>query len=225
MLEKEIIFIKDLGMKFPTTKSNHKTRYGLYLCPYCNNEFEAITQKVKQKRTKSCGCCTNKIISQAVNRNKLRNHRLYGVWYQMIRRCTNPKDKGYVYYGSRGITVCESWLNIENFIKDMYPTFQEGLSIDRKNNNEGYNKENCRWVESTTQSRNTRVINKRNKSGYRGVYKCGKYFDGSDRWKVSITINYKEVFIGYFRDKKEGAIAFNNYILENKLEHSLNSIM
>lgn len=31
----------------------------------------------------------------------------------------------------------------------------EGLSLDRKENDKGYSKDNCRWVDAVTQSNNT----------------------------------------------------------------------
>ena len=31
--------IKDLGMRFATEKSKHKSRYGLYECQYCGNTW------------------------------------------------------------------------------------------------------------------------------------------------------------------------------------------
>ena len=33
-------FIKDLGKRKPTEKSNYKARFGLYECQYCKNTFE-----------------------------------------------------------------------------------------------------------------------------------------------------------------------------------------
>jgi len=81
----------------------------------------------------------------------------YSCWTNMIARCTNSNNPNYKHYGSRGISVCESWRNsFETFYKDMgeQPT---GLSLDRINNDKGYSKENCRWATKFEQANNGQV--------------------------------------------------------------------
>ena len=101
--------IKDLGMRYPTEKSTKKYRYGLYECQYCNKEWETMVQNVKEGQTKSCGCLSGE-------KHGLRQNKFYKTWYNMVQRCTNHKDKRYKNYGGRGITVCEEWLDIRNFV-------------------------------------------------------------------------------------------------------------
>lgn len=48
--------IKDLGQDYRTNKSTSKVRYGIYKCPFCNEEFKAATPDIKSKRIISCGC-------------------------------------------------------------------------------------------------------------------------------------------------------------------------
>lgn len=82
---------------------------------------------------------------------------IYKVWVGVRERCGDPRHPQYKNYGARGITVCERWFNsFENFFADMGATYRRGLSLDRANNNEGYCKENCRWVTMTVQARNKR---------------------------------------------------------------------
>src|SRR5699024_5294461 len=56
---------------------------------------------------------------------------------------------------------------------------------------------NCRWASKTTQMRNQK-INKRNKSGYKGVF-----VEKSGSWEASITINYKKIPLGRYKDKND----------------------
>jgi len=81
-------------------------------------------------------------------------HPLYRVWLSMRERCNNPKCSHYKWYGARGITVCPEWDDFEVFKRDMGDR-PEGRSLDRKDNNGPYNKENCRWATTQEQSWNT----------------------------------------------------------------------
>ena len=205
----ELKLLKDLGMIYPSELSNTKERYYLYKC-FCGNEFRARTADINAGKYKSCGCLKIK--------HNLHNHRLYNTWYQMINRCTNPKNKSYKDYGGRGIKVCERWIKVENFIEDMYPTFEEGLTLDRENNDLGYSPDNCRWVLRNIQSRNTRKLNRSNKSGYRGICFTGK------KWRTQIVVNNKRIYLGTFTDIVEAAKAYDKYVIDNNLEHTINGV-
>lgn len=80
----------------------------------------------------------------------------YTVWNAMIQRCHNPNDKGFRYYGSRGITVCARWRKYENFLKDMGRRPSNSHSIERVKNGHGYSPSNVRWATRKEQMRNTR---------------------------------------------------------------------
>lgn len=74
----------------------------------------------------------------------------YRVWWGMLNRC---KPGAHRRYGGRGISVCKRWEKYENFLEDMGAR-PAGKDLDRKDNNKGYCKENCRWVEHVTNCRN-----------------------------------------------------------------------
>ena len=80
----------------------------------------------------------------------------YRSWAMMKNRCTNPRAQDWRYYGRRGITLCKRWHDFQNFLKDMGERSAIELTLDRKNNERGYSKSNCRWATKIEQRANQR---------------------------------------------------------------------
>jgi len=92
--------------------------------------------------------------------------RIWRIWQCINTRCTNKKHSSFKNHGARGIK--NEWKNFIEFINDMYEPYLEHLikhgekntTIDRINNDENYNKENCKWSTYKEQNRNIRKTKK-----------------------------------------------------------------
>ena len=115
-------------------------------------------------KSKSCGCLQREVVASIVGLAST-THGLarqgkvvseFWIWSHMKQRCSNPNNEYYADYGGRGIEVCERWQKFENFYSDMGQR-PSGLTLERKNVNEGYSLDNCIWASRAQQARNKRT--------------------------------------------------------------------
>jgi len=130
----------------------------------CGNSATILGDSLRRENTRSCGCLRrDEAVANGIARIA-HGHcagdsmsPTYRTWRAMITRCTNQKHVHYARYGGRGVTVCERWMNFDNFLEDMGER-PVGRTIDRINSNlliDGYSKANCRWATATEQNRNS----------------------------------------------------------------------
>ena len=84
---------------------------------------------------------------------------IYTCWVGMRARCHCKTNKGYRYYGGRGITICDEWSDYVAFREwALNNGYKKGLTIDRIDNDGNYEPSNCRWITQAEQNRNNSQI-------------------------------------------------------------------
>lgn len=114
---------------------------------------------LRNGHTRSCGCIYIESAA-AIAEKHTKTHgqsgaAIYAVWRGMLSRCGNTESASYPRYGGRGISVCERWKCFEVFFEDFgkcRPSPRH--SIDRIDNDGGYEPGNVRWALPVVQQNN-----------------------------------------------------------------------
>lgn len=121
----------------------------------CGQTAHVKGQNLRRGVTRSCGCLLKETIRTKSLTHGMTRTPTWWTWVGLAQRCGNPRDVNYPAYGGRGVAVCERWEKFENFLEDM-GIRPPGTSLDRQDNNKGYEPGNCVWATPTQQSRNRR---------------------------------------------------------------------
>ena len=155
-------------IKFMETKSSGVS---IWECECdCGNVTQTSIGNLKSGNTKSCGCLQREVLEKGRHKHGFyKKKQFYRVWINIKTRCNNKKFIGYKDYGARGIGYTSKWETFEGFKEDMYQSYvfakkkyrkvinnKNPLSIERKDFNGNYCKENCIWLPLNEQQRNTR---------------------------------------------------------------------
>jgi hypothetical protein len=157
-----------LVIQKPSGRNKHGHMLFACVCD-CKNRTTVTKASLVGGRTRSCGCL---FLQNAGSHLKTHGwsstsdpirHKFWRVFKEINRRCNNKNSKSYLYYGGRGITT--SWRKFEEFRRDMWKSFEDHVrkngaqdtTIDRVDNNLGYDKKNTRWATWNIQQNNKRT--------------------------------------------------------------------
>jgi len=125
-------------------------------------------------------------------------HIHYRCWSNIVQRCYNENDANFKHYGGRGITMSNEFRNSSALFcayLDSLPGWAPGMSIDRIDNDRGYERGNLRWATKKQQANNRRK-QKRYGKGY-----CWHKRDR--KWEVQWRVDGKQCHYGSYKTEAE----------------------
>lgn len=181
-----------LGKLTLTNISPKKLNYavvGVFDCDCGNKGCHRLLNEWLRGKAVTCGKC-NKTVSSLTEDEKEEYKRIIDIWRQLMKRCyqsgkldatsdprllflnKNIPHARYKDYGARGITVTKEWHDKNEFYRWYIKNVKPGDSIDRINNDLGYNPQNCKSSSAHEQNVNQRLRTD-NKTGYAGILYTG----------------------------------------------------
>ena len=132
---------KRFGMLSVINRTANRKEKVAWLCQCdCGQFTETTTSNLVGGKSTSCGCVRTKHLGKGT--------RLYRIWVGMKDRCLNPNSKYRRRYGGRGITMCPQWVEDFSLFREwaLRSGYENPLTIDRIENDQGYCPWNCQWL-------------------------------------------------------------------------------
>lgn len=205
-------------------KKDRKEGRRTFLCKCdCGGSNEVTLKNLRNGSVQSCGCLGIEQPNHAHRTHGKSNHPLYNVWSGFMNRCLNNRDYDYHSYGGRGIKICDEWAKDFKVFYDwaLENGWEKGLYIDREDVDKGYSPENIRFVGSEINSRNQRIMQSNNTSGYTGVY-LDKSAGRKKRWISLLHSNGKTHYLGRYDTPVKAALIRDAKAKELDVGHPLN---
>ncbi len=132
-----------------------KLKFSMWLCLCdCGKEVTVRGGSLEHNNSISCGCYHRERLISDATTHGLSHTPLFNCWLGIMARCYNKKSSCYKFYGKKGIRVCKRWHKKMNFFRDMGPTWQQDLTLERKNVYGDYRPGNCCWITRDRQAAN-----------------------------------------------------------------------
>lgn len=136
----------------------------------CGGETTTSSLNLRGGQTRSCGCLQRERTAKANTTRITHGHTrhkknapvvttsTYRSWKAMLERCRNSAAPNYHLYGGRGITVCGQWQGKDGFARFLQDVGErpKGMTLDRLDNDKGYEPGNVRWATPKQQAANRR---------------------------------------------------------------------
>lgn len=140
----------------------------------CGQAVNVRAGELRNGDTRSCGCLRRERAAKMRREATRHGHKAggkksptYGSWKSMNDRCHYPNNISYPNYGAIGRTVCEEWRTVcyggrpgafERFLAYLMESGiglrPEGMTLDRIDNDRGYEPGNIRWATGSEQAVN-----------------------------------------------------------------------
>lgn len=127
-------------------------RYADYTCVCGSVGIKKLTDNLTRGQ-QGCRCVVSEATTARNTTHGMSGTGIHNLWIGMHQRCRDTSNSN---YGGRGISVAPEWATFEQFYADMGSAPFEGATLERKDVNGDYSKENCVWVHYTEQALNKR---------------------------------------------------------------------
>jgi hypothetical protein len=135
----------------------HHAYLWLCLC-VCGTEKVISRKALRSGHTQSCGCLQSETARISSFKHGYWGTAIYRCWNAMRDRCYNPNNPLYKHYGGRGITMDQDWYSCVTYVVcDIGEPPFPGATLDRIDNDKGYEKDNVRWTTHRVQQNNKRT--------------------------------------------------------------------
>ena len=147
-------------------------------------------------------------------------------YHKTLQKCKNKNSTTYEIYGARGVTICERWLDVNNFLNDVkylpqydkfykHPTLYEldkdFKQIDKPTEQKVYSPETCMFIhyldnENIMNYKKKLTFTSPNSSKYFGIFITPK-----GQYEVRIYVRGTQEHFGVYSDEIAAANAYNYY--------------